>query len=172
MSKNKIKVNEISSSTDEGTKLIKIILIIGVIFAIVYFATGYVSKYMNKKNSNQNETDAAAVIQYDEIMIGEILNQKPEEYYVLVIKEDDPYSSLYQSLLTTYKNKEGHLNVYTASLSSGFNQKYIGEEENLKPEQITQFKTKGKVLLKVKDKKITDSYTEDAILTQLKEMAK
>lgn len=172
MNKNKVKVNEISSSTDEGTKLIKIVLIIAVIFAVVYFATGYVSKYMNQRNNNKKEPSAAAVIQYDEILIGEILNQKQEEYYVLLIQEDDSYYDLYQSLLTTYKNKDGHLTVYTSSLSSSFNQKYIGKEENLKPEEISDFKTKGKALLKVKDKKITDSYTEGGILNQLKEMTK
>ena len=77
MSKKKEKVNEIST-TDEGTKLVKIIVIILILFAIFYFLTGYVSKYMNKRNNKVNTTPETAVIQYDKIMIGEILNQSIE----------------------------------------------------------------------------------------------
>ena len=96
MSKKKEKVNEIST-TDEGTKLVKIIVIILILFAIFYFLTGYVSKYMNKRNNKVNTTPETAVIQYDKIMIGEILNQSSDEYYVLLNYEDDYYQELYDS---------------------------------------------------------------------------
>ena len=170
MSKKKEKVNEIST-TDEGTKLVKIIVIILILFAIFYFLTGYVSKYMNKRNNKVNTTPETAVIQYDKIMIGEILNQSSDEYYVLLNYEDDYYQELYDSYITTYKNVGDHLDIYTVNLDDSFNHKYISEDENLKPEKISDFRIHDKAFLKITDHKITDVYKGEEIANQLKELA-
>lgn len=170
MSKNKMQIKEISTA-DEGSRLFKIIVIILILFAIFYFLTGYVSKYMNKRNNQVDNTPVTAIIQYDKIMIGEILNQSPSEYYVLLNYSDDPYQSLYDSYITTYKNEGDHLDIYTVDLDDSFNKKYLSEEENLQPEKIADFRIQNKALLKVTDHKITDVYQNDSIASELKELA-
>ena len=164
MSKNKMQIKEIST-VDEGSRLFKIIVIILILFAIFYFLTG------NKRNNKIDNTPVTAVIQYDKIMIGEILNQSPLEYYVLLNKNDDPYQSLYDSYITTYKNEGDHLDIYTVDLDDSFNKKYLSEEENLQPEKISDFRIHNKALLKITNHKITNVYQDDAIASELKELA-
>ena len=92
--KNK-KTNENIVSTNELTNLIKIIVIVCVVLLAFYFITVFVNKKA-KTNTNNNE-DTVAIIQYDKIMVGEILNRPQTEYYVLVKNSDDINSNLYQS---------------------------------------------------------------------------
>ena len=105
---NNVQIHEISTG-DEGTRLIKIIVVILVLFAIFYFLTGYVSRYMNRRENQIDNTPETAIIQYDKIMIGEILNQTPEEYYVLLHNQDDFYQSVYDLYISEYENVGDHL---------------------------------------------------------------
>ena len=167
---NNVQIHEISTG-DEGTRLIKIIVVILVLFAIFYFLTGYVSRYMNRRENQIDNTPETAIIQYDKIMIGSILNQSPSEYYVLLNRSDDLYQSLYESYISTYKNDGEHLDVYMVDLDDSFNKKYISEEENLQPEKVSDFRIQNKALLKVTEHKITEVYQGDEIASKLKELA-
>lgn len=173
MSKNKNNKTQIRelSTTDEGTRLFKILAVILIVFAIFYFLTGYVSDYMDDRNNKTDNTPETAVIQYDKIMIGSILNQSPSEYYVLLNRSDDLYQSLYESYISTYKNDGEHLDVYMVDLDDSFNKKYISEEENLQPEKVSDFRIQNKALLKVTEHKITEVYQGDEIASKLKELA-
>lgn len=164
---NNVQIHEISTG-DEGTRLIKIIVVILVLFAIFYFLTGYVSRYMNRRENQIDNTPETAIIQYDKIMIGEILNQTPVEYYVLLNNQDDFYQSVYDLYISEYENVGDHLKIYTVDLDDSFNAKYISEEENLQPENIAEFRIQDKALLKVSNHEITDVYRGEEILNELK----
>ena len=42
--------------------------------------------------------------------------------------------------ISEYENVGDHLKIYTVDLDDSFNVKYIGEEENLQPENISEFR--------------------------------
>lgn len=161
---------QLTSHTDELSRLFKIVLVVIVLFAIFYAITYYVTKH--QKNATNNTTPMEnAVIQYDEIMLGTLLTQSPSSYYVLIEKDGDQFNQTYERYLDTYKNsgKEEVLRVYTADLSDGLNANYIGEENNFDFESLSDFKVKETALVKVTDGKLVEHYVgSQDILNHLK----
>lgn len=129
--------------------LIKIIVIVILIIAIFYGLTIIITK--NKKQSISDETKENVDIQYDEILIGSIYNQKETEYYVLVELESD-YLTL-SSSINNYKKKENALKMYTCNLNNGFNKQYFGEVSNFTNKYPTFSKS---TLLKIVNKQIVE----------------
>lgn len=125
---NKVKNNNKQTmvSTNELTNLIKIIVIVCIVLLAFYFITVLVNK--NSTSSTNDTDDTVAIIQYEKIMVGQILNRAENEYYVLVEKENDVNTDLYKSYTSIYSGKDGALNVYTVDLSEVFNLNYVGEE--------------------------------------------
>lgn len=129
--------------------LIKMIIIIVLVAFVFYGLTILITK--NKKNSNQDTTNSNTNIQYNEILIGNIYDQKEEEYYVLVELSSD-YLTL-NSIITNYNSKTDKLKLYTSDLNNGFNKKYLGEKSNFENKYPTFNQS---TLLKIKNKQITE----------------
>lgn len=132
--------------------LIKITLILVLIITIFYGLTIIITK--NQTKELENEVPSNTQIQYEEILIGNIYNQKEDEYYVLVELESD-YLTL-SSSVNNYNEKEDSLKLYIADLNDGFNKKYLGETSDFNKEYPTFSKS---TLLKISNKKIIE-YTE------------
>lgn len=132
--------------------LIKITVILVLIIAIFYGLTIIITK--NKKQELENEVPSNTKIQYEEILIGNIYNQKETEYYVLVELESD-YLTL-SSSVNSYNKKDDALKLYVSNLNDGFNKKYLGEKSDFTKEYPTFSKS---TLLKISNKKIVE-YTE------------
>lgn len=161
---------QLTSHTDELSRLFKIILIVVVLFAIFYAITYYVTKHQ-KDAANNTVPVENAVIQYDEIMLGTLLTQSPSSYYVLIENDGDQFNQTYESYLDTYKNsgKDDVLRVYTADLSDGLNANYIGEENHFDFESLSDFKIKETALVKVVDGRLEEHYVgSQDILNYLK----
>lgn len=147
--------------------IIKFIVIVLIVVMIFYFITIFVTD--NKTSSTESKSEEA-IIQYEEIIIGNMYDQKEDEYYVLLKDEKDPYISYYETNITNYKSKDDALNVYYVNLSSAFNKKYISDENNIIKDD---FKIKSTVLIKIKDKDISEVYQNNSeIMDALKEMTK
>lgn len=160
-------------SSGEMLKLIKIVLIIVAISVAFYGITVLVLKYKKNQGSDYVGNSTPAIIQYEEIMLGTLLSQKENEYYVLVMHEDDPYNTLFESYMKTYKAKEGALTVYKANIDSVFNQYYVSDVSNLNVSEVTNFKVSDISLIKVKDKNVVEAYEGfDNIENALKELTK
>lgn len=130
-------------------KIIKILFIIILIVLIFYGITILITKYQKNK---QDETTSDVDIQYNEILIGSMYQQKEDEYYVLVELESD-YSNLY-SKVNNYQ-QSGKTKLYTATLDKALNKKYMGEESNFD----TKFPTfKESTLLKINNGSIIEHY--------------
>lgn len=149
--------NVSTSKSDEVTKLVEIILVILVIFAAFYLITYWVDHSKKKTTNNKTENTQDTVIQYDEILVGNILNQNKSEYYVLVMTEKDKTEKTFSTYTTNYTAKEGSLRLYTANLDDIFNKTYKGEESKLDSENIDDLKVKENTLLKIADHKIVES---------------
>lgn len=149
----------------EIKNLIILVLIIVAIFFIFYGITAII----DPGNKPKDPEIVEETIQYNEIMVGQILNRSDESYYVLVVNKENEYNGLYESYLDMYvsKNKDG--NYYTVDLNNAFNQKYRGDSTLVKGNDISSFKFSDTTLLKIKNQKIDKVYAEkDEIVTALK----
>ncbi len=144
--------------------IISLIIVMAVII-IFYGVTVLLTK--NKQNDDNNNTfeNNEVVIQYDEIIVGEIYNQTPSEYYVLAYTGDD--SQTYISKVSTYGELDGAIKTYQIDLSSAFNKKYVASESNFYGTYPVFSET---TLIKIVDKKITETYTGTDITTQIENM--
>lgn len=166
MKKNEKQILKANNSveSDEYKKLIILVVIIAIVFLVFYFATLIFTKDNHDDifNNDLNTTE----IQYDEIIIGNMFN-KTEEYYVLLIEEDDPYNDLFSSYVTTIKTNK---KIYTVDLSNGFNKNYVSDEYSYSKDN---FKTKGTLLIKIKNSEIKEHYeTKESILDKLESLSK
>lgn len=135
--------------------IIKFILIVAIISLLFYFITVIVLK--NKKGKTYDVNSEPSVIQYNEIIIGDMFNQKESEYYVLLEEKDDFYLELYNTYITSYKGKENSLKVYTVDLNNAFNKKYLADVNNFDKEN---FKIKNTALIKINNKNIVEKYED------------
>ncbi len=172
---NKINTDKQNSgeNSNELIKLLKIILIVTGIMLIFYGITLLVTDKADEKIETQNkeETSSKTEIQYENIMIGSLLNHDGS-YYVLIEKDDDNHLDEYDSLIGTIKSSEDAPTIYKANLTDSFNKNYLGEEANYYVDDIADFKVTGTTLVKVQDGKIvsvSDSY--DAIKNKLNDLA-
>ncbi len=162
------KTKTVKKSYDNGTevsKLVKLVIIVTVIFVIFYGITVLINKEEENKGNNNEQT---ASVQYDEILIGNILKQPNDEYYVMIYDADDYDSIVYSSYLQLYKKKEDSLRLYTAQLNEIFNKIFQAEESNLDVSKIEQLKVKSSALLRIKKGKIVAHYEGEQIIEHLK----
>ncbi len=160
--KNKVNVN--AANNNEMKKLIQISIIVILIFGIFYLIT----KVATDNTFEDEDIPREVEISFEEIILGDLLNQKDEEYFVLVTFEDDVYNSLYRSYLDEYYKEEREEGRYFANINNIFNKKYIGEESNF---DINDLKFKESTLVKVKDGKLLETYEgPDAIKDYLKKI--
>lgn len=147
------KTKTLVTSNNEIAQFIKIT--IGVIALISLF---YVITYYKTKTADVTPTDTTTTIQYEEILVGNMLNQKESEYYVLLTKESDTASTLYSAYKNAYIAKIVHLQTYTANLNSGFNKMFVATTSQLNGSNITDIKFSQSTLVYVKNNKINAYY--------------
>lgn len=166
MTKEKKVKNVNVNEGNEFSKLIKLIIIVTVIFLIFYAITYFVNK------KDVEETETTTKIQYDEILIGNMLMQPNDEYYVMVYDTDDYQTVVYNAYLSLYNKKEDAIRVYTANLNNPLNDVFKSDKSNFKIKKITDLKLKSSALLKIKDDKIQKYYEGDKIIEHLKKISK
>ncbi len=151
-------------NTNEVGRLIRIIGIIVIIFIIFYMITMITTN--DKKAQYPSAESIPSVIQYDEIILSKLYDQKENEYFVLVKGEEDPYLSLFEDLLLQFSSKETGCAYYTVDLTSAFNQRFVGEVASFDPNALQFTDT---TLLKIQDHTLIEYYaTSDSILEYLK----
>ena len=155
------------SESSELSKLIKIVLIVTAIMIVFYGVTVVVTKKAEEAAEEQNKQ--AVEIQYDSIMIGSMLNIDGS-YYVLIENPDDIRLSEYATLLQTVKANVDAPTIYTADLSSGFNQNFLSDKSNYDAD-MEKFKVTGTTLVRIRNHKIADVYDSyDEIVKKLEEL--
>lgn len=155
--KNNKKEQVVENDTYSFKKLLLIIIVLSVLFGVFYFITSLLVDPIEK-----NETDNE-VIEIDESLIhlGNLLNRKEKEYYVLATKKSKnnqtDYQNLYNQYITKYTENEESLKFYNVDLDNAINKTYIGEELNI-TNNINEIKLNDDVLFKIKDSKIEEYY--------------
>ena len=156
MKKNK----KIKYETEEQKEVKKFIfVVIGLVIIIVgiyFFTKAFVTKDLFDK-SKDNYTEG--VINYDSVIIGNMLNRPYDEYYLLAFSSENLQQNYYEALMNKYKSKEKSLKIFKIDLNNELNKKYVAEEkgkisskfeslENLKLGEITLIKVKNKKVIK------------------------
>ena len=170
---NKVKRDLIYSgndSADEMSKLLKIVLIVTGVMILFYGITVLITKKSTAiKTAKLGKSSEKVTIQYDEIIIGSMLNMDGH-YYILIEKEDDENSSEYDTLLKSIEANDEALKVYKADLNSSFNKDYIGKDSNYDSD-LTKFKVKDTTLLEINEHKIENTFDNyDSIKGKLDEL--
>lgn len=156
--KNEKTASSTIASSDEMGKLIKIIVVLIVIVAAFYGLTVIITKFQKTSTPERNKNTVPAIIQYDEILIGTILNQARDEYYVLIQKDDDQYRTLTSYYLQKYSSNSKSLKVYMSNMNSIYNEFYISETSNVRTNNINEFKVSTITLVKIKNHEIVEAY--------------
>lgn len=165
--KKKVKVskNNNEPSTDFGGEEIrKLLIIIGAVCAVMlafYFITEVVlkNKKENTETTKEPEITIEPEIQYEQILMGSLLNQDESTYYVFAYTEDDPMLDIYNQYLESYKNSDNEpLNVYRVNLTEDFNKSYVADESYLEGDDVTKVKVTGTTLIRIKNDEIYKYY--------------
>ena len=147
-----------NNSEMEYSKIIKITIGVVLVLALTYFVTAIVSgeiKFGNKEEVLKEETS----IQYEEIMVGQMLNRSENEYYVLLFNFTDSFASYYLSLKDNYSLTDNALSFYIIDLEKHVNKDYVlkdGEYLVEKPVRLVDFKVTSPTIVKIKDKKVME----------------
>lgn len=158
-----------SNNNDEITKLVKLILLVTLIMVVFYFITSIVTSKANAKKVAQKKQSEAVTIQYENIIIGSMLN-KDGDYYVLIEKEDDNNLSEYETTIQTISVNEEAPNIYKANLTDSFNKIYLSDTNNF-DSNLENFKVSGTTLLKISNHQIAETYDNyDSIKGKLDEL--
>ena len=167
------KINNVSvTDSDIWSKAI-IVCVIICVFCAFYFLTVFISKddsSSTNSNSSNKKTTETTNISYDEILLGRSFSMEDGEYLVLYYdKDNSDLSSEMSSALSTYNNKDSHLNVYTVDMSDALNSSFTSDEANHDAKDVSEMKISGPTLIKFNNNKI-DDYIEgkDEITDYLK----
>lgn len=140
-------------------KIILVCIII-IIFCAFYFLTLFITKDNTKSKSSSNNSSSKSTssnISYDEILLGRSFSMGDGEYLVIYYDEsNEDISSEISSLISTYKNKESHLTIYSVNMNSPFNSKYVSDESNHNPNNASEMKINGPTLVKFNNNKVED----------------
>lgn len=140
-------------------KAIICFIILVVIIGLFYGITTLVVN--NKKKEEENtENNSYTNIQYEEIIVSNILKQTAIDYYVLVITKNDENYKQYISDFTTYTTKKNALPTYRIDLDNSFNKKYLQEGSNF-DDELPIFS--GCTLVRVTEGNITEIYESSEI---------
>lgn len=142
-----------TSNNYELKKLFIFIAVIAILFGLFYIITLFIDK--DDKTTNKREQNAA-VIQYDEIILGTLLTQPNDSYYVLIAKEDS--NSTYTTYTSQYKTKDGALRIYTSDLDSPFNKMYVSDDSNFDINNVSELRIKEDTLIKVENHELVEYF--------------
>lgn len=161
------KTNSMISTDNEMSKLIILILVVALVFALFYVITLFVTKKDSGSNStNEGEKNTEISIQYEKILASNIFSQKSDEYYVLAYFSDDKYLDLYKNYLSYYKTSvDGAVPYYLVDMNDVFNKSFIAEKSNLSVSNIKDIKFSQTALLRIRDNKIISAYEGNEQIT-------
>ena len=131
-----------------------------IVIAGIYLFT----RFLVTKEGNNNEISInEGKVDYNKLIVGSILNQNYDDYYVFIYDGNDSEAIYYSSIVDKYMAIDMAKKVYWVDLSNALNEKFVAkneEEVNLKAKSISEFKFGEYTLLKIKDNKV-DKYIDN-----------
>lgn len=162
--KQKRNLYKTNTSTEmEYSKIIKITIGVVLVLALTYFVTALASGEIKLGKTKVEEEKKETSIQYEEIMVGQMLNRSDDEYYVLLFNFTDTFASYYLSLKDSYAKEDNSLPFYIIDLEKSVNKDYVlkdGEKLIDKPVRLVDFKATSPTIVKIKNRKIIERISD------------
>ncbi len=156
----------IPSPEEEVRRFGFLILVIVIVLFLVYIVSTLL-KGKDYSSIFDNSLDVSE-IQYTEILIGTMLKQREDKYYVLIMDREDPYYEILNKYKETYLAAKNHEVLYTIDLGNIFNKASKKEETDL-----DTLSFKGAAFLLIENGEIKQIEENSAtISTQFIEMTK
>jgi len=156
--KMKKAVKKVTKKEEKGKNEISELKKLAYIFSsiIVVFLIFYGIAYLKMNNKKSPDDEIVTSIQYEKILVSNILNQNKEDYYVLIYNDEEIYNNYYFHYISSYSKKENSLFTYLVDINNSFNSSYKALEEasNLNVSNISDLKVKEDTLLKISNGKI------------------
>ncbi len=157
--KNIDRKNKNSSSNetkDNYFRFVTTLAVLLLVFVISYLIIGiFITKEIDFKNDDTQEKEEVSV-DNETIMIGQLFDQKENEYYVLIYDFSDEVLSV-SSWLSVYENSSNSLPVYKVDSSKKFNSKYIVKENsNSEAKTLSELKVISPTLIKITNDNISE----------------
>lgn len=151
------KIDNVDTSfKEESFKVVKVLAIVLIFLGIFYLLTVYLINKDTSSSSTEKEV-SEATIQYEEILAGSSFSINDSEYLVLYYdKSSDELKSNITNLISSYKEKDEHLSIYTVDMSSAFNKNFIASSSNKSPDSVSELEISDTTLIKFKDGKVVD----------------
>ncbi len=131
-----------------------VLAFLGLMFAFTKVKTGEWNLF-TRKNNITYKAEAQTV----KVLCGQVLNRSESEYFVLAYDMQDESASLYESILERYDQSSKKITVHKLDLANSRNN--ICKSDSLVlSNDITKLKLSEPTLLKIKDSKIENSYTD------------
>lgn len=144
----------------------QIIITLGVVLSVILIFYGITILINDNKKEEPIINNDSTEIQYSEIIVGDIYNQKENEYYVLAYT-DSSNSQTYISKANEYIYDNDSNKLYFINLINAFNKKYLSTESNFE----NKFPTfKGNTLLKISNGSIVEIYEAEQITDKIDEL--
>ena len=143
---------------EEFKKFALVLIAVIVLIAGIYFLSQVVIK-----NSAPDLAYQTGSVQTDIAIVGTILNEPEDTYYVLAYDSTSSKALAYLTYAGYYKdNQKDAVKIYYLDLNEGFNKDYyVKENSNPKATKISDLKMLDGTLLKIQKGKIT-KYLEGA----------
>ena len=122
-------------------------------FAFTKIKTGEWNLFTSK-----NDVTYKAEIQTTKILCGSVLNRTDSEYFVLAYELKEDSASLYDTIIERYNSSSKTISLYKLDLSNSRNNICMGDALNIS-NNVSELKLVVPTLIKVKDGKIIESYT-------------
>ncbi len=123
-------------------------------FAFTKIKTGEWNLFTRK-----NTITYTAEAQTTKILCGQVLNRNESEYFVLAYEMSEDEANLYESMLEGYNNSSKKIPLHKLDLGNSRNNICKADSLNISND-ITKLKLSVPSLIKVKDGKITESYSD------------
>ena len=120
----KSNANSMKVQTTEQSELKSFLIVIGVVVVCVLGLWLITDKVVNKEKEEEKEQEVVGKINYDVASVGTMFNRREETYYVVLFDTTGDKAYDMSSLMSSYKQKEGALHVYTVDLNDYMNKKY------------------------------------------------
>lgn len=148
--------NDSNHGINVKTFVIIAVCVIGFIFMMFAFTKIKTGEWNLFTKANSLKYTAEA--QTTKILCGSVLNRDDNEYFVLAYEMTEDNASIYETIVERYNSSASKIPLYKLDLGNSRNNICRGDSLNI-VNDVTQLKLVVPTLIKIKDGKIVENYT-------------
>ena len=157
----RMKQDKKNKNTFEETNYAnRFVMTLGLVLIVLigsYLVIGiFITKTIKFGSEEKKEEKTEIVIDNSTILMGQVFDQKVDEYYVLIYNPNDT-KSIIKNWKQNYESKTGAIKIFVVDSSNQLNKKYITKDESNKtPTSYSDLKVKEPTLIKINNKSVIE----------------